>query len=59
MESLKSNLTEKKMAYYRDSQGKTSLHTAIERGHFEIALFLLEKCPLLSKLNDCVSENKI
>jgi len=53
LESLKANLTEKKLACYRDVQGKSSLHTAIEKGYFEIALFLLEKCPLLSKLNDC------
>lgn len=52
LESLKANLTEKKQACYRDAQGKTSLHTAIEKGYFEIAMFLLEKCPLLSKLND-------
>lgn len=55
LESLKANLTEKKLACYRDAQGKSSLHTAIEKGYFEIALYLLEKCPLLSKLNDCVS----
>jgi hypothetical protein len=59
LNSLKANLTEKKLACYRDIQGKSSLHTAIEKGYFEIAMFLLEKCPLLSKLNDAVSLNQI
>lgn len=56
LEGLKANLTEKKLACYRDNIGKTSLHTAIERGFFEIAMFLLEKCPLLSKLNDATEK---
>jgi len=55
LEGLKANLTEKKIACYRDQQGKSALHTAIVSGFFEIAMFLLEKCPLLSKLNDAVS----
>lgn len=40
------------MSYYRDKQGKSPLHHSIEKKYFEIALFLVEKYPVLSKLND-------
>lgn len=50
---LKVNLERRALAFYRDKEGKSPLHSAVEKGHFEIAIFLLEKCPLLSKLNDC------
>lgn len=46
---------DKKLLYYRDEKGKSPLHTAIELKYFAIANFVLEKYPLLSKLNDCVS----
>ncbi len=59
MESLKVNLDKKNLAFYRDSQGKSALHHSIEKKHFEIALYLYEKYPVLSKLNDCVSYFKI
>lgn len=53
---LKVNLERRALAFYRDKEGKSPLHSAVEKGHFEIAIFLLEKCPLLSKLNDCVTK---
>ena len=55
LSSVKDNM-DKKLAFYRDALGKSPLHVAIEKGFYEMALYLLEKYPLLSKLNDCVSE---
>jgi ankyrin repeat protein len=57
LNSLKANLDKKSLAFYRDKQGKSPLHTAVEKGYFEIAIYLLESCPLLSKINDCVIKN--
>lgn len=54
LEALKKNLDKKWLAYYRDMQGKSPLHKAIEKKYFPMAMFLLDKYPLLSKLNDCV-----
>ena len=53
--SLQKNLDKKWLACFRDEQGKTSLHLAIEKGYFEMSLYLLEKCPILTKIGDCVS----
>lgn len=53
--SLQKNLDKKWLACFRDEQGKTSLHLAIEKGYFEMSLFLLDKCPILTKIGDCVS----
>ena len=54
LNSLKANLDKKSLAFYRDKEGKSPLHTSLEKGFFEIAIYLLESCPLLSKINDCV-----
>lgn len=56
LEGLKQIVDQKFLLYLRDGQGKSPLVKAIEAGHFEIALFLIEKCPLLLKINDCVSK---
>lgn len=53
LNALKANF-DKRFAFYRDKDGKSPLHTAVEKGFFEIAIYLLESCPLLSKINDCV-----
>ena len=42
------------LAFYRDAQGKSSLHQAIEKKNFEIALHVVQQYPHLAKLNDCV-----
>ena len=55
LESLEKS-ADKKLLFYRDEKGKSPLHTALELKYFGIANFVLEKCPLLSKLNDCVSQ---
>lgn len=55
LESLEKEIDKKWYLYYRDEQGKSPLHKAIESKYFNMAIFLLEKNPLLSKLNDCVS----
>lgn len=54
MEALKSNSEQTRLLYLRDNKGKSALHLAIEKQNFEIALYLLEKFPLLAKMNDCV-----
>lgn len=56
LEALKSNTEQNKLLYLRDNKGKSPLHKAIEKQSFEIALYLLEKCPLLAKINDCVKK---
>jgi hypothetical protein len=55
LEGLKASLDKKMLAFYRDGQGKSPLHHAIYKKHLEIAAYLLDKYPVLSKLNDCVS----
>ena len=55
LEPVKKILEEKKwLACFRDEQGKTSIHLAIERGYFELAIYLLDKCPILTRIGDCV-----
>lgn len=54
LEFIRENVDQKQLLYSRDKMGKSPLHKAIEKQAFKIALFLLEKCPLLSKINDCV-----
>lgn len=49
-------LDRRSFAFYRDEQGRSSIHLAIERLNFGIALYLVEKYPSLSKINDCVSQ---
>ena len=53
--SFKNNLEKKALAFYREKDGKSFLTIAIEKSFFDIAVYLLENFPLLSKINDCVS----
>lgn len=55
LNSLKNLLDKKSLAFFRDENGKSSLHLAIEKQYFEIAIFLFEKYQTLAKLNDCVN----
>jgi hypothetical protein len=48
-------LDRKPLAFFRDQHGKSAVHLAIEKLNLEIATYLLEKYPFLSKMNDCVS----
>jgi hypothetical protein len=54
LEALKVNLDKKYLAFFRDGHGKSAVHLAIEKKKFQIAIFLIEKHNVLSKLNDCV-----
>jgi len=47
-------LDRKQLAFFRDEQGRTSIHLAIENLNFETAVHLLEKHPSLVKVNDCL-----
>jgi ankyrin repeat protein len=55
LDELKAKLDKKSLAHYRDLRGRSPLHTAIEKKFFEMAVFLINKFPLLAKLNDNVS----
>lgn len=55
LQSLEKEADKKWYLCYRDEQGKSPLHKAIESKFFNMAIFLLDKNSLLSKLNDCVS----
>ena len=55
VDTFKAALDARFMAFYRDAQGKSSLHQAIEKKSFKVALYLAEQYPILSKLNDSVS----
>jgi hypothetical protein len=48
----------KNIALYRDSEGSSSLHDAIENRQFNIALNLLQKYPSLALVKDIVSRRK-
>ncbi len=45
----------KNIALYRDSEGSSALHDAIENHHYNIALNLLQKYPSLTQVKDIVS----
>ncbi len=49
----------KNIALYRDSEGSSALHDAIESRQYNIALNLLQKYPSLALVKDIVSYNKI
>jgi hypothetical protein len=55
LEELKTKLNKKQLTHYRDNRGRSPLHTAIEKKSFDMAVFLIDKFPLLAKFNDCVS----
>ncbi len=57
LEELKAKLDKKPLAHYRDLRGRSPLHTAIEKKFFDMAVFLIDKFPLLAKFNDCVRIN--
>ncbi|CAF1630577.1 unnamed protein product [Adineta ricciae] len=42
----------KNLALYRDAEGSTSVHDAIENRHYNVALDLLHKYPALSNIKD-------
>jgi len=46
------------IALYRDSEGLSSLHDAIENRQYNIALNLLQKYPSLALVKDIVSREK-
>lgn len=52
LEALKTNADQNRLLFSRDAKGKSPLHKAIERQSFEIATYLLEKSPILAKIND-------
>ena len=45
----------KNLALYRDAEGSSALHEAIENRHLDIAAFLLQRYPTLSQVKDVVS----
>ncbi len=45
----------KNVALYRDSEGSSALHDAIENHQYNIALNLLQKYPSLALVKDIVS----
>ncbi|CAF1076396.1 unnamed protein product [Brachionus calyciflorus] len=53
LDSLEKSADKKWLLYLRDEKGRSPLHMAIEKKFLSVAVFVLEKCPLLSKLNDC------
>lgn len=56
LDTLKEILDKKMLVFYRDQQGRSPLLQAIEKKFFEIALFLVERYPFLTKLNDCTEK---
>ena len=48
----------KNIALYRDSEGSSSLHDAIENRQYSIALNLIQKYPSLALNKDIVSRSK-
>lgn len=46
----------KNVALYRDSEGSSALHDAIENRQYTIALNLLQKFPSLALVKDIVSQ---
>lgn len=57
--TLKASLDRKSLAFFRDNHGKSAMHLAIEKLNLHIALFLLEKYPVLSKMNDCHGKHPV
>jgi hypothetical protein len=48
----------KNIALYRDSEGSSSLHDAVESRQYSIALNLLQKYPSLALVKDIVRKTK-
>jgi hypothetical protein len=48
----------KNIALYRDAEGSSALHDAIESRQYAIALNLLQKYPSLALVKDIVSQTK-
>ena len=49
----------KNIALYRDAEGSSALHDAIESRQYTIALNLVQKYPSLALVKDIVSHTKI
>lgn len=45
----------KNFGLYRDNEGSSSLHDAIENRHFDLASFLIQRYPNLVQVKDVVS----
>lgn len=49
----------KNIALYRDAEGSSALHDAIENRQYSIALNLVQKYPSLALVKDIVSDTNI